>query len=977
MNPRMKKLLLLLLLTVFCITESKAQLYTVQQRPAAQNWQQLTTEHFIIIYPAGAESEAIRTGVILELEYPKIQQLVGGRLDKFPFILNSANDLSNGFVTPINFRSEVELPPIKGKALNPASGDWLETVVPHELVHALHMNVVQPNSLISLIGLFSPDLRRSIHTAAPLGILEGIAVEHESHGTLAGAGRGNYPFFTHQFNVNLNSPDRWSMGQLVHISSSTIPFNRHYIGGYEFVNYLQNEYGEETLKRTIAYHFRWPFLGFGFALRKTTGKYTSALYKDFSAYHKSLEDERLSLISNSTNDLSSYLDIPFKGVRANRPVWFNDDTVLYYSRAYNAPSGFYIWRSDLKKPELFHEAFSTEDFIFSISDDRSVLWYSTYNTSRIYDNTFTADINRLDLKTGKAESITRRKRVFSPSEVHGSLYALQSSYYLNNPVIVDEDSGEIIRDILIPDGFSIIQIESHPVDLSKTAVLAQKGSVRGIWLGNPENIYELLNTPPHISFLEGSLFDLHWNSSGSQLLFTSDHTGVMNVFEFNLNENTVTQLTQSLYNVFEASYSPDGQRIVFITNHSEQDLPAILHRDHFYNHTLPEQEWVGGSIFTITAARPVMDNPDQPDIQNWEIEKYKTGLSWLLPRTWLPFMNEVSPGLNEFGVNLMSADPLSRHSYDMTITSVQDRLWFDMDYNYSGFYPGFGLRLYNRPSFPFIRENVPGSNRGAQFLLQDTGVGLNIPIRFYFERGPRFSSLTIRPEYRLSAVRFYRLRPSDVPLTNYDTIHSIGVSSVLNLRLRQYTRDLQPNAGFTFFAQADADLNSLDFSFTYFDAPFAGTFVDRKALRVGMFTYVSPLQRFNQSLRLGGQVITQGTFLRYNTASLISNIFEPGVFQGSRNISILSTRYTIPLIHADDGGFLLPLYLANVYMVAFSQTVADLNSGDSYTVMNTSRTAIGVGIRTQFRLSNLMFDIGFAVGYEPSRNNIRYIFGDF
>lgn len=973
----MKKLFLLLMLTGFCIAETKAQLYTVQQRPAAQNWQQLTTEHFLIIYPAGAESEAIRTGVILELEYQKIQQLVGGRLDKFPFILNAANDLSNGFVTPINFRSEIELPPIKGKALNPASGDWLETVVPHELVHALHMNVIQSNSFTSLIGLFSPDLRRSIHTAAPLGILEGIAVEHESHGTLTGAGRGNYPFFTHQFNVNLNSPDRWSMGQLVHVSSATIPFNRHYIGGYEFVNYLQNTYGEETLKQAIAYHFRWPFLGFGFALRKTTGKYPAALYKEFSAYHQNLEDERFSLLSNSTDDLSSNIDIPFKGVRANSPVWLDDDTILYYSRAYNAPSGFYLWRTDSKKPELLHEAFSTEDFIFSLNDDRSVLWYSTYHTSLIYDNTFTADINRLDLNSGKSESITRSKRVFSPSQVHGSLYALQSNFYLNNPVIVDEDSGEIIHEVTIPEGFSIIQIESHPDDLTKTAVLAQKGSLRGIWLGNPENLSDLLNAPPHISFLEGSLFDLHWNSSGTHLLFTSDHIGVMNVFEFNLIENSVTQLTQSLYNVYEASYSPDEQRIVFITNHSEEDLPAILHRDHFYNHLIPEQEWAVDDRFITTATRPVMDNTDHPDTQNWEIEKYKTGLSWLMPRTWLPFMNEVSPGLNEFGINLMSADPLSRHSYDLTITNVQDRFWFDMDYNYSGFYPGFGLRLYNRPSFPSIRENVPGSDRGAQFLLQDTGVGLNIPFRFYFERGPRFSSLTIRPEYNLSAVRFYRLRPSDIPLTDYATIHSVGVSSVLNLRLRQFPRDVQPNAGFTFFAQADADLNSQDFSFTYFDAPFAGTFVDRKALRVGMFTYLAPLQKFNQSLRLGGQVITQGTFLRYNTASLISNIFEPGVFQGSRNISILSTRYTIPFIHADDGGFLLPLYLSNIYMIVFSQTVADLNSGDSYTVMNTSRTAIGVGIRTQFRLSNLMFDIGFAVGYEPSRNNIRFIFGDF
>ncbi|MDR9409207.1 MAG: hypothetical protein RI573_10210, partial [Balneolaceae bacterium] len=86
------------------------------------------------------------------------------------------------------------------------------------------------------------------------------------------------------------------------------------------------------------------------------------------------------------------------------------------------------------------------------------------------------------------------------------------------------------------------------------------------------------------------------------------------------------------------------------------------------------------------------------------------------------------------------------------------------------------------------------------------------------------------------------------------------------------------------------------------------------------------------------------------------------------------TRYTIPLVYPDEGGLLLPLYMSNIYLVLFSQTATNLD----YTIRTSNtRTLYGAGIRSRFRLSNLSFDIGISIGWEPTRDNLSYHFGYF
>jgi hypothetical protein len=968
----MIRTVLLILFSLFITVPAFAQFYSTQYRVPNQEWMEIRSEHFRVIYPARYEQEAIRSLSILEAEYMDIRNLVGGELRNFPFILNPENDRSNGFVAPMNFRSEVELAPIKGKALNPQSGDWLESVLPHELVHAMHFSV-NPPSLTRALGIFSPDVRRSVHAAAPLGVLEGIAVEHESHGTIPNSGRGNHPFFTNQFNVLLGSPGEWSMGQLVQVSDYTLPFNRHYVGGYELTNWLLVRYGDETVKEAIRFHYKYPFLGFGVALRNTTGYWPQRLYREFSNDVKERENDRLKGLENETDSAAETISFSASCKRLNRPLWLNDNSILFYGRSCNRPAGFYIHDIEEKSNTLLKEVQISEDYYYSLSPNRSRLLFSRYHPDPFYDNLFRGDIHSLEISSAQSYRITRNLRLFSPEMIGSDLYALQTEAYAQTLTRIDEQSGDIIRNIPGTENSTVIQIASNPLLADHVAIIGRINSVQGVWFEKLSEADTLFNRNPDIVFEGGSIFDLHWHPGGDKMLFVSDHTGTMNVYEFNSSDESIIQITQSLYNSFEASYSHDGERIAYITQHENEQVLKVLDLKQAYRRTLERDSWSAASLISDQLDRPLMNRESDIQIDGLTSEPYKTGLGWLKPRMWLP-LYEREAGFDRVGVTIEGVDQMNSRAYSLETTHYMDRLWYELQYSHKGFYPGFQLDLFNRPSLPTFRITQNGDEFLQTFLQQSRGASLKFPVRIRLESNARFSSILLEPQYFISQLRFLDPLNSSTSFSEFGTRHTLGFRTVLSLRLRQFIRDVQPNSGWVFFTETRYGLNSSQLDINTDQFSVEANLTDRKGFRGGVSTYVAPFMKWNQSLQITAQAITQTDLPVFNTASLYSETFTENPFPLANNVGILNTRYTIPLIFPDDGGLLIPAYLSNIYLVLFTQTVSDLNNRN---LTESSRSVYGAGIRSRFRLSNLSFDVGISFGWEPTRRNITWHAGSF
>ena len=963
----MKKFRFLFLLVIMLAAGEQlahSQGYPVHYRPPHQQWQQLSIPHFRIIFPRGQDSVAYKAAHILENQYPKVQNFVGGGLSDFPVILNGYNDLSNGFVTPFHFRSEVEIAPEKGKTENPINGGWLQNVLPHELTHAVHFSHLGGVGLARLVSFFSPDLARSLHGAAPSGILEGLAVYHESHGVTPHGGRGHYPFFTNQFNAVFNSSKRWSMGQMVQRPAYTRPFGRYYIGGYEFTNWLQQTYGSKTSRDAIDFHIRWPFLGYGIALKHATGQWPGQLY------HQFVHDKKKQL-STKNNRFShkkyKALPISYHGPNIRRPKWLSDSTLIFHGSFYNAQSGFYRYNINNHSMKRIITTGVVSGYNYTLSGDKKTFIYSNYNPNLIYPSDFKATLVKVSLPGGHARTIKHPNRLFDPAFASDStLFALKTFHTVFKLVKMSQrnSTNHLVRSLFSNPGAQLTSVAVDPQNSDSLAVVINKDGNQSLWIASENRLKSRLKSPPTISFAHGSIFDPVWHPDGKRLLFSADFTGTLQVYEYSLKTGAITQITRAPYNAFEASYSPDGNRIAFIIQRKNERLPVVLSRNNFYDKKITNESG------TVTPPGLKVASTKKP---SWQQRPYQTGASWLKPRTVIPVIKKIS-GSNRyrFGAGIYSSDLLANQAYSADGTITGGRLWYNATYRNKQFFPGFKARIYSRPAFRrFTFKNTKGQTFSQTFLRQERGVALSVPMQFTFRQNVSYSSLYVEPEIRESQIRYFN-RKGDNPS---DFSHSaIGnIYAQLDFKLQQDIRSVQPNSGLVLYSEFEHYFSSKNLMLETKAGEASLPLRQPTAFKAGLFGYLSPLRRWNESLRLGIEAITQNA-PDFDNQSIVSNGFDGQVFPFSNHLVSFSGRYTIPLFYPDNGGLLIPLYLSNVYLVGFANSVVNTVANRAF---HNARTVVGGGLRVQFRLSNLSFDVGVGIGYEPSRDKTHIFVGSF
>ncbi len=955
------------------VLSAQSTFYYSKLRPAGLNWKQLKTPHFRVIFPEGEDSLAYSTGLILEQQYPNASELTGGKLRNFPVVLSNYNDLSNGFVTSFNFRSEFDLATFKGKAINPRSGNWLEAVLPHELLHATHANVNNPISIGGVLRLFSPDVARSINFFPSVGVHEGLAVYLESNKVHADGGRGNYTFFNNQFNSNLASTSPWSMAQTLQPSRQTLPYNRHYISGYTFTQWLHDAYGEDISRKSINFHYNFFFLGYGFALKQETKKWPSQLYNEYQNAIKAKEDKRLALFENtSTSDKHIILPIPFKGLRLQKPLWVSENQVVYFGSQYNAPRGFYTFDLQRKKATLLKEAVTSSDFNIEYDASTNSLLYSEYGARPLYAGAYFLDIKKLDLSTGKTTSITNNARAYAPTNTASKTYALQTNHSSASIISISKD-GTIDTLKTISEA-TPVAIKANPSSKTQLAVIMNKKGVQALWLTNPSTLAQDLDTTPTLAFNDASIHDLAWHPVEQKLLFTLDKFPAMNIYEYDVSTGDVLQLTSSLYNAFEASYSPDGNAIVYTFQDKEEQKLAILDKADFYNRRVPKDAILQGFDLKERLSIPTIGSSNASQTKEWEVSTYKSDISWIKPRAILPVFKE-NTGTNQFGLAAYSTDALGSQSYSAEITGIQNRLWYDISYSNNTFFPGVTLRAYNDPSFLALSldQNTDAVNELYPVMLEERGFSIALPFSISAKDISRPTSFYFSPKLFLEQIRYSNLTPT--PLSNFADQYKLGYYTQLNWRILSLPRDVQPSSGVVLFSSLEKALNNPQLQVT-FPSGFSASskLSERWGHYFGAFGYVSPLRKFNQSLRLGVQFLQQSNQLLYSTSTITPLGFQDDLFPTSSNLGRFSTRYAIPLFYPDKGSFLVPFHLNAIYITGFSHTISDLNTSS---LLTNSRSIFGGGLHFQFSISNLNFELGFGVAYEPSRDKTQFIIGDF
>jgi len=216
-----------------------------------------------------------------------------------------------------------------------------------------------------------------------------------------------------------------------------------------------------------------------------------------------------------------------------------------------------------------------------------------------------------------------------------------------------------------------------------------------------------------------------WSADGKQVVFSSDYSGIFNVYALDLGTQTLRQITNviggafnptvgSTGEIFFASYTAKGFEIRHLSgegvsiNVEGQRLPRWVERK---NVAPAKSGWV------LTAPEPLASSAPAPVLQKqaepYGIDFLKTSL---LPRL------SMDEGHFKPGVYVSSSDVLNRQNIfaGAAIAPVNgDRDLFAM-YEYRGFRPTFFLEVFNQS-----RHSARGDSTDARDLIVN-GVNFNL-----------------------------------------------------------------------------------------------------------------------------------------------------------------------------------------------------------------------------------------------------------
>ena len=231
------------------------------QAPPDEDWRTIDTSHFRVTFPEGLEDLARRTATYAERIHGQLAasflQPPEGPID---ILLTDHADTPAGSarVWPSSRVVVSARPPPESLALG-YYGDWLETLLAHELAHVFHLDYAdRPTRLVRAVFGRVPAPFGFPASMSPSWVIEGIATWFES--TLTGTGRlyGTYHDMilrTAVLEGRFEDP-----GQAAGRSPEWPGGGRPYVYGAAFLDHVDRTYGRAALGEfveQVARHFSW------------------------------------------------------------------------------------------------------------------------------------------------------------------------------------------------------------------------------------------------------------------------------------------------------------------------------------------------------------------------------------------------------------------------------------------------------------------------------------------------------------------------------------------------------------------------------------------------------------------------------------------------------------------------------------------------------------------------------------------------
>ncbi|GIV59234.1 MAG: hypothetical protein KatS3mg043_0323 [Rhodothermaceae bacterium] len=934
--------------------QAQGFVYNVVYRPPEARYFVLETPHFEVIYEEGAGAEARETAARLEANLPAVQALVGARSRlRMPVVINRFNDRSNGYVTPLPFKQEIEAVSIKGAVLSPRYRSWIQTVAPHELVHAVHADFQEGFGVGEVVRWLSPDLSRTLNLTIPPGIAEGAAVLYESSLEEGRAGRLNHAFFTMVYRAALMSDRPWSLAQMLERSAYTFPFDRHYLGGAYLFRFLHEQGKTDFFPRATRLHYRFPLLGYGVNLWYGARTWPRSLRKALQDSLRAGEVRRVAALGPVT--------VPTRiagarGVMHHRPRWLDAHTLVAYVFGYDVTAGLYRIDARTGRRTLLSVQALPEDRFFSFDADSSALLFARYEPDPLVPIRRVAEVFRLELATGRVTRLTRGGRVMTPAAApDGGVWALRNEGQYNRWVrLTGPSSFEPVADWTRARFVSL-----HPSpDGKEVAVIVNLEGHQGLFRATLD-AGGRVTLAPWVGFAGASVYDAAWSADGRYLLFTADRGGIANVYALEVRTGQVRRMTNARYGAMEPALSPDGRTLAFIHyEHERYDLVRIPFTFEAGQVVPPEAT----RFFDRVDWEAWLREPPAPSMPLAEPRPYRS-LAHLRPRMLLPTFRldapadrpgdtRLGPG---YGLMLHGTDPLQRWTFGAEGFFQKERVWGSLAVRTSllPVYPM--LRLFRRPET--VRANVVDAEgqtvETVRLGREERGGDLTFSFPLTLESNVHRTSLLLSVQGGYRQERLFDRNGRY--LTGFTGRYTVSPALSFVYRLRRNIRDLVPHQGLVLggFAERDVAVE---------DGPARAAHVGQAHL------YLPWLKSINGGLRLHATVLDQNRGGIFDLEAFMPRGHED-VFLGRGTFVKYGGEYVQPLWFIDNGLFLLPFYFKALYAFGFAETLHDVARPADRV------SSVGAGLGLQFRFFYVLdLELRVAAAYRVEDRRWRVVY---
>ncbi len=654
-------------------------------------WQQLETEHFLIVFHQGLENIAHETATVAEESYEIIKKEFGkAPTDKVYVVIADYIDSIVGSATPFP-QNTIYIGPAQMRLADWANvrlDSWIRVVVYHELLHIMDLDIATGvNALLRAIfgRIVVPNMSKSIT------FIEGLAV-YEKYKYL-GESRlndANTIMMVRQMVLDNRIPrfdeisryyDRtaWPpVGLLVYNFSSW------------FLRYIEETYGPESMKKfndvnsgSVINTLSLVFFSDNFdaILKRAVGKSADEVYAGFRAWLRQKFSEEIQAITRE--GLTSSVRLTKLGWMSHQPAWSPDGKEIVYRHSGPGRNGMRIISAD---GENDHEVLFGPAQLPSFSPDGRSVLYTKLDLNGFY-YAF-SDLYLYDLEQKSERRLTHGARAYVAAFAPDG----QTIYFAHH---IGRDASTVISKLDLQSGkiTPVTEFADNSVTVHSLAVSPDgKTLALSLWRrGGYQDIYLLDLSPspsPLGSGLGGRLtpitqdkdedLDPTFSPDGQYLLFSSDRGEyrVANLYAYKLSDGSFYKVTNVLTGAFDPTVSPDGTKIAFTGYGSDGYDISLMPFD--------PQSWKPVSL-------PKETLPEWPGFQKttFPVKPYDMMPS-LLPKLWLPFSDGTSMGIVTLG-----QDVLGKHAYQIVAgwDFDQKKPFYLVDYMLAQVFPMLGLSV--------------------------------------------------------------------------------------------------------------------------------------------------------------------------------------------------------------------------------------------------------------------------------------------